>query len=218
MNAKLCFLMLLSVLASACGRNDDTGAPAASGASLSSQATPEPGADSRTISVIAEFNINNIPVTDKDIGEFPFFMPPEGYRYVTITKNTLDESISLQEPARTIYPLGRDRIRMVEGKTLRVSLYSELMKGVSERDFLLIQRHYEDAITAAGGVQVFGEEVDIGEAHGTLAPEENQLLPHSIRSPMRVYVIHKPDAEIWFEINCGGGAGCLFTVTRKGKI
>jgi len=206
MNTKLCFLMVLTVLASACGKDDDK------------KAAPVPGTESRTIQIIAPFDINNIPVTDKDIGEFPFFMPPEGYRYVTITKNTLDESISLQEPARTIYPLGKDRIRMVEGKTLRVSLYSELMKEVTERDFLLIQRHYEDAITAAGGVQVFGEEVEIGEAHGTLAPEENQLLPHSIRSPMRVYVIHKPDAEIWLEINCGGGAGCLFTVTRKGKI
>jgi len=222
MNTRLRLLTVLipTVLASACGKDDDKiAAPApAPETSLSSQPTPAPGADSRVVQVIAAFDINNIPVTDKDIGEFPFFMPPEGYRYVTLTKSTLDETISLQESAHTIYPLGSDRIRRVEGKTLRVSLYNEKLKGVSEHDFLLVQRHYEGAITAAGGVQVFGEEVEIGEAHGTLAPEENQQLPYSIRSPRRVYVIHKPDAEVWLEINCGGGAGCLFTVTRKGKI
>ncbi len=216
MNARLRFLMVLSLtaLASACGRDGDTGA--APKGSLSPP--PESGTDSRAVQIISEFDIDNIPVTDKDIGAFPFFMPPEGYRYVTLTLNTLDENISLQERARTIYPLGRDRIRMVEGRTLKVSLYNEKLKGVSEHDFLLVQRHYEDAITAAGGVQVFGEEVEIGEAHGTLGPEENQRLPYSTRIPVRVYVIHKPDAEIWLEINCGGGAGCLFTVTRKGKM
>jgi hypothetical protein len=220
-NARLRLLTVLSltVLASACGRDDDKlmGTPAVIPASEVS-AAPEPGADSRSIPVIEEFDINSVQVSEKDIGEFPFFMPPDGYKYVTLTMNALDESISTMESARAIYPLGIDRIHMVEGKTFKVSIYNEELKSVSERDFLLVQKHYEDAITAAGGVQVFGEEVEIGETHGTLAPEENELLPYSTRSPRRIYVIHKPDAEIWFEINCGGGAGCLYFVTRKGKM
>jgi hypothetical protein len=226
MNTRLRLLTVLSlaVLASACGKDDDktTATPAAPEVSLSPQAAPETETetetDSKVASVITPFDINDFPVTNKDIGEFPFFMPPKGYRYVTRTKSILDEDISLQESARAIYPLGIDRIRMVEGKTFKASLYNEKQKGVSERDFLLILRHYEDAITEAGGVQVFGEKVEIGKTHGTLAPEERQSLPYSTRSPRRVFVIHTPDAEVWLEIYCGGGAGCLFNVTQKGKM
>jgi len=210
------------MLASACDKNADKKAaiPAApaSEVSLSSQWPPEPEIDLRAESAINAFDINNIPLTDKDIGEFPFFMPPQGYKYVTLTLSTLDENISLKESDRTLYPIGRDRLYMAEGKTLKAALYNEKLKKTPERDFLLIHRHYEDAITAAGGIMVYSEKVKMDETYGTLAPEEYQLMPESIRHPRRVYVIHTQNAELWFEIDCGGGAGCLFNITQKSKI
>jgi len=222
MNAKLRLLTVLSLvaLASACGKDSDTDTSAAPApeVSPSPQAASESESASEAVPAIITFDINAIPVTDKELGEFPFFMPPEGYRYVSDTLSTLDEKISIRESARTIYPIGSDRIHTVEGKTLKAVLYNEKLKDTPERDFLLIQRHYEGTITAAGGVKVFDRKVNLDETYGTLASEEYSSKPDSIRSARRVYVIHKQNAEAWFEIDCGGGSGCLYTVTQKGKM
>jgi len=226
MNARLRLLTILSltVLASACGKDDDkkTASPVAAipapEVGFSPQTVPESESASEAIPAIIAFDINAVPVTDKDIGEFPFFMPPNGYRYVSDTLSVLDENISIKESSRSLYPIGSDRIYMVEGKTLKALLYNEKLKGISERDFLLIQRHYEDAITAAGGIKVFDEKVKIDETYGTLGPEEHRLIPGSTRSVRQTYVIRTQNTEAWFEINCGGGASCLFNVTQKGKM
>jgi len=227
MNTKLRLLMAMSLvaLASACGKNDDKEESAPAGlsyeAALLSQLPSEPEFDTRTVPVIDAFDIDNIPVSSANIGEFPFFTPPSGYKYVTPTQNVLNEEASLRESDRVIYPIGSDRIRMVEGKTLKAALYNEKQKEMADRDFLLVHRHYEDAITAAGGVRVYGQQVKIGAAgavRGTMAPDEYQTKPDAVRIPRRVYVIHRQDAELWFEIDCGTSAGCLFNVTQKSKM
>ena len=201
MNVKLRLLTVLSlvVLASACGKDNDTPTTPASEASQSSQASPETENDSKAVPAIIAFDINNIPVTNKDIGEFPFIAPPKGYRYVTGTSSTVDESI--RESVPTLYPIGSDRIHLVEGKTLKVTLYNEKQESASERDFSLIQRHYKKTITAAGGIKVFDEKA--------------QSDSDASQSRRQVYIIHTRDAEVWFDIDCSG-ASCVFTVTRKG--
>ncbi|MCL2876630.1 MAG: hypothetical protein FWF12_10180 [Betaproteobacteria bacterium] len=214
MNAKLRFLTILSLvmLASACGKDDNaqTASPAAPEASLSPQTVPEPNSapdpepDSRKVPAITPFDINTIPITNKDIGEFPFFMPPKGYRYVTDTLTTLDESISLRNPSLHYYPTGNDRLYTVKGKILKVSLYNEKLKSVNDPDFTLIHRHYGKAITAMGGVKVYDGEVKLeGISKATTR--------HNLQ---RAYIIRKTDMEAWFEIDCSV-SGCVFIVTQK---
>ncbi|MCL2161537.1 MAG: hypothetical protein FWH56_06585 [Betaproteobacteria bacterium] len=224
MNAKFRLLMVLSlsVLASACGKDDGAGvspAPAPE-ASLSPQSAPGPASDSdpEKVPVITAFDINNIPVTNKELGEYPFFSPPKGYRYVTDSLGTLDENISIRDPDRTLYSMGTDRIHLVEGRTFKAVLQNEKQKSTSERDFSLIQRHYEDAITAAGGVKVFDEKMRTGKSYGPQAPNNvPKAKPSTSRNVGLVYVIHKQDMEAWFAIDCGGEK-CSFTATRKRKM
>ena len=232
MNAKLRLLMVLSLaaLASACGKDDGAGtspAPAPE-ASLSPQSAPEPVSEStpesasesdlEKVPVITAFDINNIPVANKELGEYPFFFPPKGYRYVTDAQSTLDENASIRDPDRTLYSMGSDRIHLVEGKTFRARLYNEKQNKTPERDFPLIQRHYENAITAAGGVKVFDENKALGKTYGLQAPnKEQQAKPRTSRRVGLVYVIRMQDMEAWFEISCGGEK-CSFTATEKKKI
>ncbi|MDR2881257.1 MAG: hypothetical protein LBV29_05095 [Azoarcus sp.] len=222
MSAKFRLLMALSLamLASACGKDDNavTSTAPSPETSLSPQAAP--GSESASESVpemlppITMFDINDIPVTNADIGEFPHFMPPKGYRYTTDLLDTLDESKSIRESARTLYAIGVDRIHLVEGRTLKVTLYNEKAKDAYKPDLALVQRHYEDAITAAGGVRVFNERPEAEETRGALAPKRDSSRPESTLSRRQVYVIHKQDGEVWFDVDCNGGR-CVLIVTEK---
>ena len=204
MNAKLRFLTILSMvmLASACGKDDTpTAAPEAS---LPPQALLEP--DSQKVPPIIAFDINTVPVTNKDIGEFPFILPPKGYRYVTDTLTTVDESISLRDPFLHYYAVGSDRLYTVKGKVLKVWLYNEKLKNTSEPDSLFVHRHYEETITAVGGAKVYDGEVKVDGISKTTTKNNLQ----------KTYIIRKTDTEIWFEIDCFI-SGCVFTVTEKEK-
>ena len=225
MNAKLRLLTVLSlaVLLSACGKDDNkAGAPAEPAPSLETslpqQVAPEPGTEqgSRTVPAIVPFDINSIPVTDKDIGEFPFFAPPNGYKYVTDTMNTLDESISLRESFLHHYPIGSDRLYTVQGKVLKTWLYNEKLKSTSGSDFSSIHNHYEKTISAAGGVKVYDGEVKPGETYGVLTPENLSSKSVSTSTMRRVYAIRTKDTEAWFEIDCSV-SGCAFIVTQREK-
>ncbi|MCL2875951.1 MAG: hypothetical protein FWF12_06630 [Betaproteobacteria bacterium] len=216
MNAKLRFLTILSLvmLASACGKDDNekSSPPAAPEANLSPQTVhesnpapdPEIKPDSRTVPPIIPFSTSAIPVTDKDIGEFPFILPPKGYRYVTDTLTTIDENISLRDISLHHYPVGSDRLYTVKGKILKVRIYNEKLKSTNDPDVSLIHRHYEKAVTAAGGVKVYDGEVKPDGI--SKATSKNNL--------QRTYIIRKTDTEAWFEIDCSV-SGCALIVTQK---
>ena len=243
MNAKLRLLTVLSLaaLASACGKNDDnkaetTAAPApAPETSLAQQAAPAPEpvppqaapapepvppqpAPEPAAEAAPAFDINSIPVTDKDIGEFPFFTPPEGHRYVSGHGNKLNENTSLKNFTRYYYPVSSESLYPVEGKTLKVTIYNEERKSTSNPDVLVIRRNYENAITAAGGVKVFDGKPNYSKTYGALSSEDRSLYgPNDTTDGRQIYVIRKQDAEVWFDITCSA-ASCYFAVTQKGEM
>jgi hypothetical protein len=230
MNTGLRFLAILSVvvLASACGKDDKADSPTVPEVvpdtvttvavdDPAPQSAPDVMSDTRTVPAMIPFDINDISVTDKDVGAFPFFEPPKGYKYVTPSLTTLDESISLKESYYHLYAFGIDRFYKIEGKVLRVALYNDKLKAPSEKDFLLVRRHYRDAITAAGGRMVFGRDAKTDETHGTSPQKENSAGSESLRNLRQVYVINMKDSETWFDVDCASKINCLFTVTQKGK-
>jgi hypothetical protein len=227
MNTGLRFLAVLSVavLASACGKDDKADSPAVPDPvkvdNPAPVSRPAPKAAQGVMSEIWDvppmisFDINDIPVTDKNLGEFPFFAPPKGYRYVTPSRTALDEGISLKEPSHHLYAFGVDRVLKIDGKVLRVALHNDKLKSPSQKDFLQIRRYYKDIILAAGGVAVFDGSNE--ETYGLPSPEEYRK-PAFPRSKRQIYVIHAKDMEAWFDIDCNSFAYCLFTVTQKGKM
>jgi hypothetical protein len=228
MNAKLRFMAALSlvVLASACGKNDNKKTAAASApvpevnhtqqVTPESQSAPMPDASKATTepAPIAAFDINTIPISNKEIGEFPFFTPPEGYEYVTQGASRLNERDSIKNFSRYYYPLGKENLYPVEGKTFyNVRINSK--EGGDE--ILLIQRNYENAITAAGGVKVFDGKVDPSKTYNILSSDDRYRYGVRNESGERqVYVIRKQDMEVWFEITCD--SSCFFAVTQKGEM
>jgi len=109
--------------------------------SSSSQVT-EPQTESTTTTV---FDINTIPISTADIGDFPFFTAPDGANYINNVKPKDFDFIVFVTP---------DNIYEVEGKTFRAYIHRD-KKSDKEISGRYLFRSYEDAILAAGGVKVF---------------------------------------------------------------
>lgn len=91
------------------------------------------------------FDINSIPVSNADIGDFPFFTAPAGSNYINNVKPKEFDFIVFVTP---------DDIFEVEGKTFRAYIHRD-RKSETEISGRYLFHSYEDAILAAGGVKVF---------------------------------------------------------------
>lgn len=234
MKVKPRFLMVLSlaILLSACGKDNDTATPAepASEPTSTSVAAPEAipaphQAAAEPAPATATFDVNSVPMSDKKLGEFPFFTTPEGYKYTSNCQNNssageLNLNQVLKQYSRYYFPVGPEALYPVEGKVFRVSLFNEERKTCLDADVLLIRKNYEAALLTAGATKVYDGDVSHRKAHEVLGTNSEDKSLYSPQEPnakrFQVYLIRKQDVEIWFEIACS--SRCHFVVTQKGEM
>lgn len=120
--------------------------------------TTEPTIDQQLSS---KFDVNNIPVSSINIGDFPFFTAPKDAKYINNVKPKDFDFIVFATP---------DDIFEVEGKTFRAWIHPESGKDISGR---YLFKSYEDAILKAGGVKVFE-----GNLENQRLEEYNQLVTY----------------------------------------
>jgi len=155
---------------------------------------------------VVAFDTGSIPVSNKDLGEFPFLTPPEGYKYGNKGK--------FKEFHRTYYVVGEGSLFPVEGKNFSSTISKE--KGV-EYSKLLVERNYENAITSLGGVKVFDGLSNPKKMRAFLDnKQEVEYRPGDLWNARswQTYVIRKPDAEIWIGLSCNS-SHCTYSLTRK---
>lgn len=162
------------------------------------------------------FDINQIPVTDKPLGEFPFFTPPEGHKYVSDFGEIELADKNLKEFDRYYFVTNKTTLHPVEGKTFRVELYDKYRNSWEIADASQVERHYEDVMTTAGGVKVFDGKADIKLTYDTLdTMERNRYAPRYQNNNRQIYVLRTPDVETWVEVSCG--KECSVTIAQKGE-
>jgi outer membrane protein OmpA-like peptidoglycan-associated protein len=196
-------------------------APAANAPTAAPQAETPPAAALGTVPTDiapAAFDIEKIPVTNTPLGEFPFFTPPEGTKYVSYGSRELNEGRSLKGFDRYYFVTGKETLHAVEGKVLRVALYDVVRDSRYKLEVLRVERNYENAITAAGGVKVFDGIADRSKTYNTLSSmDQDRYGPGRTSNNRQTYVIRRPDAEIWIEVNCDDDS-CYFTAAQKGEM
>ncbi|MGO1245482.1 MAG: OmpA family protein [Sphingobacteriaceae bacterium] len=105
----------------------------------------EDSEDGNVTTTEQKFDINTIPLSTEDIGDFPFFTAPEGAKYINNPKVKDFDFIVFVTP---------DRIFEVEGKTFRSHVHRDKESNV-EISGRYLNKSFEDAILKAGGVKVF---------------------------------------------------------------
>ena len=140
------------------------------------------------------FNINQLPLSTTDLGEFPFFTAPEGAKYINNVKvKPFDFNVVVTE----------DSIFEVEGKVFRAWIHQDKSSNSEISNRFLI-KSYKDAILAAGGVKVFegslsGDRLEQFKKLTTYAGDDGSFTPTGDQQ-LITYVIRHIDGNIYISL------------------
>lgn len=142
------------------------------------------------------FDINTIPISSEDIGDFPFFTAPEGSNYINRPKVKDFDFIVFVTP---------DDIYEVEGKTFRTHVHPD-RKSETEVSGRYLIRSFEDAILNAGGIKVFegkltGERKDKYAELCTYAGSNGSI--DIWNNNIATYIIRRDDGNIFIALDKG---------------
>lgn len=145
---------------------------------------------------VTSFDINALPISNADIGDFPFFTAPEGAEYINRAKPVDFDFIVFVTP---------DQIYEVEGKTFRAHVHKD-RKGDKEISGRYLIRSYEDAIAQAGGVKVFEGKLtrERQEQYKELCTYAGSNGSIDIwNNPIAAYVIRRNDGNVYIMLDKG---------------
>lgn len=137
------------------------------------------------------FDIAAIPVSDKPLGEFPYFNLPDGYQNYSKNKIT-DFDVA--------FYWVKDHFERPEGKIFYSRITAKEGKSYSD---LELARNLEEVITGVGGVKVSEIKVPVDSSY--IIPENNKLkymdgygfLANAVTT---TYLIRRADRNIWIQI------------------
>lgn len=155
-----------------------------------------------------EFDINSIPVSDKELGAFPFFSLPDGLA---------EQNRPIQRKFdRLFFPLN-GIMTPVEGKLWKSNIV--VKPGTSDEWSLpYFEKSYDEAIKAAGGVKVFdgqisSEEYDRYKSQAAYLGEDGSI--GYTDQNIKVYVIRKADGgDVYIQLT-GNTAGGYLNILQK---
>jgi outer membrane protein OmpA-like peptidoglycan-associated protein len=147
----------------------------------------------------AGFDINSIPVSEKELGKFPFFSFPGG---IEAQNKPIERKFD-----RLFFPFN-GVMTPVEGKVYKTNLVAH---KEGDWSFAFVEKSYDEAIKAVGGVKIFDakvsqEELDRIKEQATYFGEEGSIDYWNL--PAKVYVIRRPngdDVYIQFAGNTSSG-------------
>ncbi|MUV04713.1 OmpA family protein [Flavobacterium rakeshii] len=153
------------------------------------------------------FNIENLPVSDKDLGDFPFFSFPEG---LTSTNKPVQKKIDM-----LYFPID-GVMTPLEGKVWKT--YVSVKDNSEEWSLHYFIKSYEDAISKVGGVKIFDGEITYEEYERYHDDAEYLGEDGSIGymgQKIKVYAIHRADGGNIFIQFCGDSAAGNLNVLQQ---
>lgn len=154
------------------------------------------------------FDINSLPMSSKDIGDFPFFTAPEGSYYINSPKVSAFDFIVFVRPD-SIYP--------VEGKTFRSHVHPD-KSSATEISSRYLNKSYEDALIEAGAVKIFEgklnkDQIDKYSALATYAGSNGSL--DIWNDEIVTYIIRREDGDVYFTMSKGGSNSTSIQVVQE---
>jgi OOP family OmpA-OmpF porin len=186
---KITFLLAGSLLALSCSQSKTSDGN--QDAKVQNTESSSTIASAQTSTGNKKFDIESIPVSTIDIGEFPFFTAPKGAMYINNVK---------VKPFDFIVAATDDSLFEVEGKVFRAWIHEDKNGGIEISNRYLL-KSYEDAILAAGGVKIFegelnGDRLEQYNKLVTYAGDDGSFIP-SGGQQMLTYVIRRNDGNVY---------------------
>jgi len=200
--AKFLVLALMVGLVSGCAKKE--GPARTTSGEINSQAeSNSPGVAPANIS--SGFDINGVPISNPQLGKFPYLSLIEGYQPAKVGDNK-DVTFDRYEF------FDGARINAVEG---RLQTTEAAGQGSSAYQ---IFKTYESLMTGLGGVKVFEGTAEQMDAAGVKFSDMRHRQPVYGGDQMGVYALRRPASEVWVEayVKLHGQEGTYFlTVVEK---
>lgn len=145
---------------------------------------------------VVHFDIESIPISTADIGDFPFFTAPEGAEYINRATPIDFDFIVFVTPSN---------IYEVEGKTFRAHVHPDRKRNKEISGRYLV-KSYEEAITEAGGIKIFeGKLKDerLGQYQDLCTYAGSNGSIDIWNNPIATYVIRRNDGNIYIALDKG---------------
>lgn len=158
------------------------------------------------------FDITSIPVSTQDIGQFPFFSAPEGYKFLNSETKDFDKQ----------YVAVNGKLIPMEGKVFNANLEVDRLTNKSKFNAPLLEKSYGKLIIDLGGVKLNAAAIPTTEMDRVGKEELIQkgsgyALDYN-GAPVYTYVIRQKDAEAWIQFSLLDGESGKITVLQKGDM
>ncbi len=204
-----CLLLATSILFS-CKNASKTSEDTTADSTTTNEETPK-----QQTADTARFDINSIPLSEVEIGQFPYLSYPEGYNF-NYEKDIKQQNIKDFDKE---YFAVAGKLISVEGKTYKVRIEKD---SKNERKFNapLVEKYYTDKILELGGVQVNNVTVPQAEINrvGNKELVEKQYgfsIDYNLLDDIKTFVIRRKDKEIWIQITLMNEEVGKLTVLEK---
>ena len=178
---------------------------------------PDSNADTKTGTVEnpQAFDISTIPVSDKQIGTFPYFKLPPGYEFTDPNKYHGTGEIKDYDKE---YFYNHGKYTPAEGKT-----YKAVIRVVDNKKFskLELQKSFDDLINQLGGVKINNSEPIQKEEKDRLEKTDPQAYTngylHSCINweDVNTYIIRTPEKVLWVQYNLGSDDANITVLETK---
>ncbi len=159
------------------------------------EAVEEPARDNEA----SAFDIQSVPVSDKPLGDFPYFSLPAGYENPNNPKPVIDMD-------RVPFWTG-DRLEWVEGRAFQSLIHAVKGKAFSPFE---VERNIEQLITSVGGVKVTDSRIPQDVLDSL---EDSYTVRYSAghgdiyNNPTQTYLVRRADREIWVHLVTNSASG-----------
>ncbi len=164
----------------------------------------------------APFDLDKIPLSDKELGKFPYLIPPTNYKY-GMGDNGVQEN-DIRNPDREYFAVD-GKLRMEEGKTYKQTIEKDRSKEDSRFNSLTVEKSYVDQLVALGGVEVSSAAVSNDELKRIGNKELiDKHYGYSIDfnvDNMKTYVIKTEDKVVWVQFTLLNEESGKITVLEK---
>ncbi|MDM1373730.1 OmpA family protein [Myroides marinus] len=166
------------------------------------------------------FDINTIPVTTQTVGVFPFLEAPENYCYGYCSNWKGKPNPSDIKNFDKQYFAVNGELIAIEGKTYNSTLEKNRQKDNAPFNSLEVEKSYEKAILALGGVKV-NDQALTQETLDKINKEEllqsGSSIPPAGRK-VNTYVIRTNDKEVWIQFNLLNEESGRITILEKSDL
>lgn len=156
----------------------------------------------------SSFDVNSIPISDKDLGAFPFFSLPAGLKEQNKAINRKYDML--------FFPIN-GKMTKLEGKVWKSNIVTA-SDNYDDWSLPYFQKSYDEAIIAAGGVKIFdgkvaNEEIDRIEEEARYFGEEGSI--DYWNEPVRTYIIRRAAGDdVYIQVS-GSTSGGTVQILQK---